>query len=268
MQSRAARLAWFGCLACTATALAQESIAPSAQSPKPAIPPGLPRYDMDVSIDPSRRLVEAERATFTNRTRSPATELVFHVYPRYKMPESDRAILSKTLEMLRLSPEEAMDVEGRRLEVLATRIDGKPVHHRFDPDLDTILIVPLARPLPPGTSITAEIDFRLDLPDKWGRWGHHQGVTFLANWYPVLAHHDENGWERTPFVPWHQPWHQEPGHYRVRLELPDDQILASTGKVTARTKLGKDRQILTIDAAPARDFALSCSNRFRAWERA
>ena len=82
------------------------------------------------------------------------------------------------------------------------------------------MVVPLATAVPPGGKVVAVIDFTVDLPDNWGRWGHHQGITYLLNWYPVLAHHDDRGWERTPFVPWHQPWHQEAGHYTVPARPP------------------------------------------------
>jgi hypothetical protein len=242
---------------------------PSPQGPqRPKVPEGLPRYDLDVRIDASaHRVVARERVEFTNRARVWTKELVFHVYPRYQVAESDRLILSKTLEMLRLSPAEAMDDRGRRLEVAACRVAGRAVAPSFDPEVDTVMIVPLAEPLAPGATVVAEVDFVLDLPDKWGRWGQHNGVTYLVNWYPILAHHDDRGWERTPFVPWHQPWHQEAGHYRVRLDLPEGQIVASTGKIVRREPAAGGRQRLTIEAKPARDFALVCSDRFETRER-
>src|SRR5438309_7414489 len=102
--------------------------------PPLAVPPGLPRYEMQVRIEPeSRRVTARERVTFTNRTSAPTGELVFHVYPRYKVPDSDRLILQKTLEFLRLSPEEAMDQQGRRLAVGGVRVEGKAVDFKFDP---------------------------------------------------------------------------------------------------------------------------------------
>lgn len=193
--------------------------------------------------------------------------MVLHVYPRYKVQDQDRTILSKTLELLRLSPEEAMDTQGRRLAVSAVRVAGRAVPFEFDPNLDTIMVVRLPQAVAPGGTVVTEIDFQLDLPDYWGRWGHHQGVTYLMNWYPVLAHHDDRGWERTPFVPWHQPWYQEAGHYTVRLDLPQGQVVASTGHVTRRDHLADNRQLVTIVASPSRDFALVCSARFEVQER-
>lgn len=241
---------------------------PSAQGPSLRVPEGLPVYDLDAWLDPARRRVEArQRVVFTNRSRTPATELVFHVYPRYQVPDSDRLILSKTLEMLRLSPEEAMDTHGRRMEVREVRVAGAPSRFEFDPRDPTILVVPLAKPVPPGGTVAASVAFSVDLPDYWGRWGVHDGVTYLVNWYPVLAHHDDRGWERTPFVPWHQPWYQEAGHYRVRFELPADHVVASSGRIVAEEPAGPGRKRLTIEASPARDFALVASARFRTWEK-
>src|SRR5262249_55169636 len=137
----------------------------------------------------------------------------------------------------------------------------------FDPRLDTILVVPLEQSVRPGESVTAEVDFMVDLPDYWGRWGHHHGITYLLNWYPILAHHDDRGWERTPFGPWHQPWHQEAGHYTVRFDLPEDQVVASSGRITRKDRGPGGRQHVTIVASPARDFAFVCSDRFVVHER-
>ena len=116
--------------------------------------------------------------------------------------------------------------------------------------------------------MSAEIDFTLGAAGILGRrWGNHRGITYLLNWYPVLAHHDAQGWERTPFVPWHQPWRQEAGHYTVQFDLPESQVVASSGKITRQVALPDHRKAVTIVASPARDFALVCSDRFQVIER-
>ena len=160
-----------------------------------------------------------------------------------------------------------MDAAGQRMEVsrVVRRKPGRAVRLRPQGRHD-----PGRAPGEGGAAggkVVAVIDFTVDLPEKWGRWGNHQGITYLLNWYPVLAHHDDRGWERTPFVPWHQPWHQEAGHYTVVVDLPAGQVVASSGRITgARTGLA-GWQRLTIEASPARDFALVCSDRFQTWER-
>jgi hypothetical protein len=248
--------------------LASPQVLATPQRPRVNIPPGLPRYGLAVRIDPeARRVTARERVEFTNRSKKPTRELVFHVYPRYKVPEKDRIKLARTMEVLRLSPEEAMDDVGQRMEVSGVRLGRDSVRFEYDPDDPTILIVPLPTPLSPGRSVTAAIDFTLELPEKWGRWGHVNDVTFLVNWYPVLAHHDDRGWEHTPFVPWHQPWHQEAGYYTVVADLPDGQEIASSGRIVGRQRGPRGWQRVTIQASPVRDFAFVCSKRFEVFER-
>ncbi len=245
----------------------------SAEEPGPAaprlpVPEGLPRYDIDAHLDLAKKLVTAvERVQYTNRSKVGVNELILHVYPRYRVGDADRVALSKTLEVLRLSPDESLDPVGRRLAVEAVSIASKAATYTFDPKDDTILAVHLDQPVAPGGSVAVEIRFALELPPYWGRWGNVKGITYLLNWYPVLAHQDDRGWERTPFVPWHQPWHQEAGHYTVRLDLPDDEVVASSGRIVKREPTRKGRQRVTIVASPARDFALVCSKRFETLER-
>jgi hypothetical protein len=262
------RLAWCGlALALCAAGPGEEPSKRPGGSRLP-VPAGLPRYDIGLRVDVAGRLAEArERVTFTNRTSKAVSELVFHVYPRHRVDDGDRPMVSKTLEVLRLSPEEAMDADGRRISVVDAKVDGQKVPIAFDPKVDTIMVIPLARPVEPGKTVECELEFVIDLPDKWGRWGQHHGVTFLLNWYPLLAFLDDRGWERTPFVPWHQPWHQEAGHYRVDVDVPEGQVLASTGTVVGEEASGAGRKKIHVEASPARDFALVCSDRFEVIER-
>ncbi len=230
---------------------------------RPVAPPDLPRYRLQIRIEPeARRVLAREQVRFVNRGAIPIEELVFHVYPRYQVPESDRPLLAKTLEYLRLSPQEAMDAKGRRLDVLGVVQDGRPRPFHYDESDGTLLHVPLERPIGPGESVEVGLEFVLDLPETWGRWGHNQGVTYLANWYPVLAFHDGQAWDRSPFVPWHQPFYQEAAHYEAVVDLPANQRVASTGRIVSRSVNTEGRQQIVIQAAPSRDFALVCSDRF------
>ena len=39
-----------------------------------------------------------------------------------------------------------------------------------------------------GESVTIEIHFTLDLPDKEGRWGHREGITYLTHALPIFSY--------------------------------------------------------------------------------
>ena len=86
----------------------------SSRAPALEPPPDLPRYDLAVRIDPQNRLVRLnERVTWTNRSKVPANELVFNVYPRFQLTEDELPVVAKTIELLRESPGAVLDLEGR-----------------------------------------------------------------------------------------------------------------------------------------------------------
>jgi hypothetical protein len=132
----------------------------------------------------------------------------------------------------------------------------------FQKKIDTALEVTLPTEVRQGESITLELAFTLRLPQTQGRWGQWKGVTFLAQWLPVVAYFDQHGWQPVPFIPWHQPFFNEAGIYSARVTLPADQKVGSSGSVTATRDLGDGWQQVDIQGGPLRDFALFSCARF------
>ena len=199
------------------------------------IPPHLPRYDLVVRLDTTAHTVGVrERVTWTNPTRQPVTELAFNFYPHYSIPAGDELLLAKTLEMLRLSPSHGIDRAGHHgrftdavLLSQSGRPAGPPVPLEFDYDAanPTTLRFRLPQPVGPGDTVTVELGVTIRLPNKQGRWGHWQGVTYLTNALPLLAFCDDSGWRPMPFIPWHQPWFNEAGVFTATITLPADEVL-------------------------------------------
>ena len=132
-------------------------------------------------------------------------------------------------------------------------------------DNDTALVVNLPRPIVQGESVTLDVEFTLNLPQKQGRWGQWDGVTFLAQWLPVVAFYDEKGWQPTPFIPWHQPFFNEAGNYQVRVTLPADQKIGHSGTVVSSKDIAGGLREVEISAPAVRDFAFVCCARFQEW---
>lgn len=232
------------------------------------IPPWLPKYDLDIYLDlGQKRVTVTERVTFTNRCARPASELVLSAYPRFKLADKDVPLFAKTLELLRTNPSVAMDFQGRRLSVQKVTLGGTTQELPFNwrEEMDTALVIPLPQPVLLGQSVTVEIAFTLDLPDTEGRWGHRDGITYLVNWLPLLAYYDEQGWQPTPFVAWHQPFFHEAGVFSVRFVCPATQKVACTGTIHQSEDLGNGYKRVSIVGAAARDFAIVCSERFQEW---
>jgi hypothetical protein len=233
------------------------------------LPEWLPFYALDVELDADRHLVTCrQRVTWTNPSEQPTQELVFNVYPAYQIPsERDLIVYAKTLELLRSSPSESLDRAGKHLELHGVWQEGRPLPYSWRSDIPTALVVALPQPVGPGQSVSVELAFTLRLPHKQGRWGWYNGVTSLANWYPILAYYDECGWKPTPFIAWHQPFYNEAGIYSVSLTLPKNQKVASTGRILRERDLGQQAKRLEIVAAGVRDFTIVCSDRFQEWSQ-
>ncbi len=229
------------------------------------VPPWLPLYDLDVEVRTHEHCVRVrQRVTWTNRHERPAREMVFNAHSHYSVPDADVGFLAKTLELLRVTPNEGIDFDGPALHVERAALEGHgdALPFRFDGDTRTDLVLPLPRPVAAGDCVTVVLDFTLRLPQKQGRWGQWKGVTYLSHWLPVLSYYDECGWHPTPFIPWHQPFFNESGVYNVRLTLPCEERVAHAGTLLARRDLGDGRQQLDVRAAGVRDFSLIASAQF------
>jgi hypothetical protein len=253
---------WFGCLVAFLIAGLPARAA--------ELPPWLPHYDLDIRLEVEQhQVLVRERVTWTNPHKRPTHKIVFNAHAHYIVPDREVARFAKMLEILRLAPNEVLDFGGPPLQVEAATLLGQhaagpPVApsglpFAYQPNNDTALEVMLPVKVGSGQSVTVELAFTLRLPQKQGRWGQWKGVTFLAQWLPVAAFYDDNGWQPTPFIPWHQPFFNEAGIYTAHITLPTGQTLGSTGQVVGQRDLGKGWQQVEVQGGPARDFALFAS---------
>jgi hypothetical protein len=227
-------------------------------------PAWLPRYDLGMRVDVDGHAITVhDRVTWTNRHGKAATELVFNVHSNYKVPDDGISLMAKTLELLRTAPGEALESQGNAVEMKKASLGPKELPFRWDEPTGTTLVVPLPKPVDQNESVTVDLEFVFHLPQKQGRWGQWDGVTYLSNWLPVLAVFDDKGWQPTPFIPWHQPFFNEAGIYHVRAAVPDGQHVACSGTITGTRKLEEGWQEVSILADGVRDFAFLCSDRFQ-----
>src|SRR5215210_6963665 len=235
-------------------------------------PDWLPRYDLAINLDVCGHQAHVtQQVSWVNRTDKPVEQLIFNVHSHFTPPKTAEEIdqFSRLLEIFRLAPGEALffreafqldKVEG--LTKAGADWKRDELKHQWNKDLATALIVQLAEPLAPGKSVTVALTYRMELPQRQGRWGQWKGVTFLSNWHPVVAiHDDEGGWQPTPFIPYHQPWYNEAGVFTARVRLPKEEHVASTGSVT-RVETGEATKDVFIGPVTARDFALLSSARY------
>jgi hypothetical protein len=241
--------------------------APAARA---EMPEWLPRYDLDVKIDVQEHQVTVkERVRWTNHSNLPTNRIVFNAHAHYSVPDGEVGLLAKSLELLRLSPKDALDFNGPALDVGAvhlvdaTQRPAQALQYGYAKENATALEVALPVAVGPGESVTVEVDFILRLPQLQGRWGQWKGVTFLAQWLPVVAFFDDAGWQPAPFVPWHQPFFNEAGHYNVKVTLPVEQKLVSSSAIQSTRETPDGWKIVELIPICSRDYALFCSADYK-----
>jgi hypothetical protein len=234
-----------------------------------APPDSLPKYDLRLAIDTSLHKATFHlAATWTNTSSKSVSEVQFNFYPQYRIPDGDHLLLAKTLELLRLNPSDGIDRAGRHgsLEKIslarpAAELQLLAFHYRNDNP--SAVVVELPEPVPPGDSVTLELEGAILMPNKQGRWGHWQGVHFLTNALPVLAFHDDGGWHAVPFIPWHQPFWNEAGYYTATVRVPANQRLACSAPVKHETPQPDGWKDVTFEPFVGRDFAVLSSADYR-----
>ena len=107
--------------------------------------------------------------------------------------------------------------------------------------------------------VTVELTFTMRLPQRQGRWGQWEGVTFLVQWLPVLAFYDDQGWQPTPFIPWHLPFFNEAGIYTAHITLPLSRSSPAAAPSWARGTSAAAGRRSTSQALGVRDFAVLSS---------
>jgi hypothetical protein len=252
------------------SAVAQRTIAtsnPGAVANAAADRTAVYRMHIDLDTDASRVAVR-QLVRWTNPGPKATDRMLFHVVPNHRPNAKQLEVYERTVESLRLNPRTSIDRVGRRFHLTSLTLDGRDLETSIDAVADTHLHVALGRTVQPSESIEVQLDYWIDLPPLQGRVGQFRGVTNLLNWYPVLAVFGEKGWDATPFVGWHQPWHVEVGHYDVTLTLPVGQRVASGGRVVSRTQDQHGRQGLKIQGRSLRDFTIVASDRFEVYESA
>ncbi|NIV32390.1 MAG: hypothetical protein GWN58_23995, partial [Anaerolineae bacterium] len=228
----------------------RESILPDEPTLPPPTAVGVPtaveispfaEYRIVMDLDTAaRKLGGKQRVTFPNHTGVDLEEIVFRLYPN--LPQY-----------------------GGAMSVGPVWVDGERRTASLRAD-DTSLAVPLARPLAPESSVTLELTFDVEIPEKgsdYSLFGQSLGIWSLPDAYPLLAVHDGVAWHED-IAPAHgDAVFADAAIYDVTLTLPPTQTLVTTGSVLSETLDLSGRRSYRISGGPLREFAFLASDRYQ-----
>lgn len=198
-------------------------------------------YTMDVSIDVKRFKYEGTQdLVYTNKSPDTLKRVFYHLYFNAFQPNSEMDVRSRSIadpdsrvgaRIEKLTPKEIGFLHAKSLLQ-----DGVPLVFKEE---ETILVVPLAVPLPPGESTTLSMVFEGQIPKQIRRSGRDsaEGVALsMTQWYPKLAEYDHEGWHANPYVgrEFHGVW----GNFDVSLTLDKSYIVGGTGYLQNPEEVG------------------------------
>jgi hypothetical protein len=204
----------------------------------------LPRYRLDLSFDPGTGQVAGQQqVVFPNTTSVALDEIVFRLYPN--LPQY-----------------------AGQMGIGTVWLDGQQVSTSLRAE-DTSLVVPLSRPLAPGSSATVEMLFSVDLPRPESGYvllGYSQGIWSAPDAYPLLAVHDGARWHED-IAPAHgDAVFAQAALYDVTLTLPPTLTLVTTGALLTDTLTTEGQRVYRIAGGPLREFAWLASADYRTAE--
>ena len=198
-------------------------------------------YTIDVSLDTETALYGGtQKLVYTNNSPETLHKVFYHLYFNAFKPGSEMAVRQKSggdkntrfkvdLDSLTLDQQGYLKVSGLMQDgVLLSPIDS-----------ETILEVPLHKPILPGESTTFELSFKGHVPDVVRRAGKNskEGVAFsMAQWYPKMAEYDREGWNADPYTgrEFHGVW----GDFDVKITLNKKFVVAGSGYLQNADDIG------------------------------
>lgn len=108
--------------------------------------------------------------------------------------------------------------------VKVDRVPTKPIIR------ETIMKVPLPQKAAKEKNVRVEMDYRLRLPHGGTRLNTFQQTAFLAQWYPMVAVKDQEGWHIDPYTSVGDPFYSQISDFEVVFHLPKGYRVISTAQ--------------------------------------
>ena len=153
------------------------------------------------------------------------------------------------------------NILGGTMQISNLRVGDAIIDPRYSL-ANSVMIAPLAETLDPGESIVIQMDFTVTVPSSldinYGMFAYAEDVLTLAHSYPVIAVFDDDGWNEELPPQYADITFADASFYLVRVSVPRDVTLVTSGIEIARREDGQD-QVVTVASGPARDFYLAAS---------
>ncbi len=218
--------------------------------------PKIANYRIDVVFDTqTKRLLGKEELTFVNTSRHGVDTLYLHLYPNAF--RSDSTILMRESlfpDWIKEEEEYRGFAEVHRIKVSS----GLDLTEKKIID-ETIMKLPLERPLQPNQNIVLEMEFTVGLPRMLVRMGYSGPDLMIAQWFPKMAVLEEGGTWNANQYHFNGEFFSDFGDYQVSITLPVEYTVAATGRLEEERDNPDSTRTSVFRAEGVHDFAWAAS---------
>lgn len=195
-------------------------------------------YQISLTMQSSPKSYIGEcNVNYTHQDENTLTKMAFNLYPN------------------------ALKGHGSKMNITSITIDGVQVGFSQSGKNGEILYVNLLEELFPNESVNLCIKYDLTLPEIDGRYGISGETVRLSTFYPSLCVIDRGEWQESKSCTVGDYFYSEKANFEVRITLPYDYQVASSGKRVSTTK--SDEVIThTYKGDNVRDFAMCLSTKY------
>jgi hypothetical protein len=231
-------LLWF--LPSFSVSLASEKYAPQIAS-----------YNIEVQLDTeNKKLLGKEIITFINTSEKSVDTLFLHLYPN--------AFQSDTTTFMKESffPDKIKKKEEYRGYMEIKKINLSSGYDLTDQKIidETVMKLPLPKPLLPENTISLEIEFVVKLPQIFFRMGYSGKTFVMGQWFPKMAVLEEDGsWNAHQYHA-NSEFFADFGTYDVSITLPLEYVVGATGYLQEEKTNQDSTKTLVYHAEDVHDF--------------
>ncbi|GAA4446444.1 M1 family metallopeptidase [Nibrella saemangeumensis] len=248
-----------------------------------SLSPRIANYQIQVELNPAtKRLTGRETLVWRNPSADVIRELQFHLYLNaFKNQQS--SFMRESGGQLRGEYIDAGNKEAYGfIDVLSMRVrNGEnltPKIQFFQPDDNnaddqTVIRVPLSKPVGPGETITLDIAFRAKLPQIFARTGYSRDFFLVGQWFPKIGVYEPAGTRYAMQGQWntHQfhansEFYADFGVYDVNITAPREYWVSATGQMQGETANRNGTKTIRFRAEDVVDFAWTASPHFEVVE--
>ena len=220
-------------------------------------------YVIDVEIDDETQLLTgSEEINYTNKSPDPLRYVWLQLDPNIRQPHSDSVTTQTFGESNQMSIDAVRGMMHRQKwdggVKISRVVDAKSNEKLKFSIVKTMMRIDLPKPLKKDESYKFIVDWKYQINNSKlvrGRTGFEKFeedgnyIYEMAQWFPrACAYTDVDGWQNKQFLG-RGEFTLDFGDYEVRITVPDDHVVASTGVLQNPDDVLTDEQIERLESA-------------------